>query len=1129
MDTAVATKIAQRFINLPLEKRRQYLQKMLEEGVSPANLPIPLVRDDTTVVPLSFAQERQWFLWQMEPQGTAYNIGVSLRLHGPLNLQALQGSFDALLARHESLRTTFTHDSRDGGPRQQIAPQLTVAIECREHGVGDEQAQIQAFVEAHREQPFDLQHGPVLRVALLRLAAEDHVLSLVVHHIAADGWSLKVMVDELLQGYSACCQGHAVAVRPLPIQYADYAIWQRRWMEAGERERQLAYWQAQLGGQQPVLELPTDRPRPGLMSYRGARHDFSLPAELCQRLQDLARHEGVTLFVLLLAAFQALLQRYSGQQDIRVGVPIANRNRVETEGLIGFFVNTQVLRAQIEPQQTFRALLQQARQAASDAQAHQELPFEQLVEALQPGRSLSHSPLFQVMFNHQRQGNGQQAASDTALRIEALPGETRTAPFDLTLETFEAPGQIGASFNYATDLFDATTIARMAGHWLQLLDGIVADAGQRIAALPLLSDRELDVIGQAWNDTAVPVADACIQHLIEQRAHATPHAPAVQFEDQTLSYQQLNEHANRLAWRLIEGGVGPDVKVGVALERSPQMLVALLAVLKAGGAYVPLDPHYPDERLAYMMEDSGIRLLLTQPSLQARLPIPATVQCLLLAPEHPLGSGCNVAAYSVHNPQPHLSAEHLAYMIYTSGSTGRPKGVMVPHGALVNFIASMAKAPGLATGDRLLSLTTFSFDIFGLELYLPLVQGACVVLAGPDTAQDPQRVLELVAQQSVTVLQATPSTWRMLLDSGRGEVLAGCTKLCGGEALSDDLAQRLLALGGPLWNLYGPTETTIWSALHRLQPARPQALLGRPLDNTRLYLLGEDLAPVPVGVAGELLIGGAGLARGYYQRPGLTAERFVPDPFAGNGERLYRTGDLARYRAEGVVEYLGRIDQQVKMRGYRIELGEIEAQLARHPAIREAAVVARPGPGGQQLVAYLVPQDVAVVDDAQTREALGEALKRQLRSVLPEYMVPTWTTFVATFPHTPNGKLDRNRLPAPDLSVARVAYLAPQSELQQQVAQIWQEVLHVDQVGLADNFFDLGGHSLLATQVTVRLREQLKLETAVKALFTTHDLQTYCAEIAGAQPHTQAVNDALAKSLEALKRLSAEDLENLIS
>ncbi|NWE18993.1 non-ribosomal peptide synthetase, partial [Pseudomonas sp. P7548] len=1019
--------------------------------------PLVVVERDQPLA-LSFAQERQWFLWQLDPASAAYHVPTALHVRGPLDTAALAHSLEALIQRHEPLRTTFVEQGEQ--TLQVIHPSLPVLIEHQQV----EASAIEQSVSEEILRPFDLRSGPLMRVKLLEVESDHHVLVITQHHIISDGWSLQVMVDEWMTLY----QGRA-QLPALPIQYADYAQWQRDWMAAGEKQRQLDYWRARLGSEHAVLELPLDHPRPAVQSQRGARRKIHLDATLVASLKALAQRQDVTLFVLLLASFQTVLHRYSGQSEIRVGVPIANRNRLETERLIGFFVNTQVLQADVHGQMTFEQLLGQIKQRALEAQAHQDLPFEQLVEALQPERSLSHNPLFQVMFNHQDNLRTAPLALP-GLHLQPVDWAGHTTQFDLNLETEESADGLWASLTYATDLFETATAQRLAEHWQNLLRAVVQDAAQALDELPMLSAGQWQQVVHDWNDSPVEFpSERCVHELFEARALAHPDAIALHFEGEHLSYAELNRRANRLAHRLIAAGVGPDVLVAVHVERSLEMVVGLLATLKAGGAYVPLDPQFPAERLAFMLDDSRARVLLTQPHLIGRLAQPDGLQVLLV----------NDAEGDAHNPQVAVTPQHLAYVIYTSGSTGQPKGVMVRHEALCSFTHGMAQTLHIGAEARVLSLTTFSFDIFALELYVPLSVGATVLLSGQAMALDPDAILDRVQAQSASVLQATPSTWRMLLDSPRASLLRGIQCLCGGEALPADLAQRLLDLQGPVWNLYGPTETTIWSAAHRLLEAQP--FIGRPIANTSLFILNAGLTPCPQGAAGELLIGGVGLARGYHARPALTAERFVPNPFGAPGERLYRTGDLARYRADGVVEYIGRVDHQVKVRGFRIELGEIEASLREQPGVREAVVLA----DNDHLIAYLV---TATPEEPH-------AYKAALRERLPDYMVPAHWVFLDSLPLTPNGKLDRKALPKADATVLLKGYVAPVTLREQQVAAIWAEVLDVPQVGLDDHFFELGGHSLLATRVISRVRQALALDVALKALFEHPALGDFVAAL----------------------------------
>uniref|UniRef100_UPI00313D0246 amino acid adenylation domain-containing protein n=1 Tax=Pseudomonas sp. TH32 TaxID=2796397 RepID=UPI00313D0246 len=1019
---------------------------------------VPVERNQP--LPLSYAQERQWFLWQLDPHSAAYHLPAALRLKGKLDVAALEQAFNQLIARHEALRTTFVVDNEQ--PRQVIGAQAPRPLVVETLNGTPDDATIKAFVEHETRQLFDLQQGPLLRVRLLRLANDEHVLVLTQHHIVSDGWSVQLMVEELLTLYSAAQAGQPHSLAPLPIQYADYAVWQRQWMQAGERERQLAYWTSQLAGANSVLELPTDRPRPAEQSYRGAHLPLTLAPGLGDAVQQLAHSLGITPFMLLLASFQILLHRYSGQHDIRVGVPIANRNRVETEGLIGFFVNTQIMKSEFSAQLRVEDLLQQVKQHALDAQAHQDLPFEQLVEALQPERSLSHNPLFQVMFNHQsadKRSATEGQSLPSALQVEGLDWEGNTSQFDLTLSTIESAEGLGATLTYATDLFNAATIERLGRHWQQLLQSLLEKPHQRVADLPMLDRAEQQQIVSAWNNTRTQYPlDHSVQQLIEAQVAATPEVPALVFGEHQLSYRQLNQHANQLAHKLIELGVGPDGLVGIATERSLEMVIGLLAVLKAGGAYVPLDPEYPQDRLSYMIEDSGIGLLLTQQHLLAQLPIPATLPTLAL-------DQLDVSGYAEVNPEVAVEGENLAYVIYTSGSTGKPKGAGNRHSALTNRLCWMQQAYALTDADTVLQKTPFSFDVSVWEFFWPLMTGARLAVAGPGDHRDPATLVSLIQRYQVSTLHFVPSMLQVfLLD----ENVARCTSLtrivCSGEALPVDAQQQVFAKlpNAGLFNLYGPTEAAIdvthWTCREEGKASVP---IGQPIANLTTYILDAELQPVPAGVIGELYLGGEGLARGYHRRPALTAERFMTSPF-GDGQRLYRTGDLASYRTDGVIEYRGRIDHQVKIRGLRIELGEIETRLMELDCVREAVVIAADG----QLVAYAVPTE------ARDAGELRSEIRQRLGEHLPDYMVPAQLIFLDQLPLSPNGKLDRKALPKPDASLLQKAYVAPQSPLEQQIAAIWQDVLKLERVGLSDNFFELGGDSIISIQVVSRARQQ---------------------------------------------------------
>ncbi|MEI0713916.1 pyoverdine non-ribosomal peptide synthetase PvdD, partial [Pseudomonas aeruginosa] len=1054
---------------------------------------IPLA-DRQQPLALSFAQERQWFLWQLEPESAAYHIPSALRLRGRLDVDALQRSFDSLVARHETLRTRFRLEG--GRSYQQVQPAVSVSIEREPFGEEGLIERIQAIVV----QPFDLERGPLLRVNLLQLAEDDHVLVLVQHHIVSDGWSMQVMVEELVQLYAAYSQGLDVVLPALPIQYADYALWQRSWMEAGEKERQLAYWTGLLGGEQPVLELPFDRPRPARQSHRGAQLGFELPRELVEAVRALAQREGASSFMLLLASFQALLYRYSGQADIRVGVPIANRNRVETERLIGFFVNTQVLKADLDGRMGFDELLAQARQRALEAQAHQDLPFEQLVEALQPERNASHNPLFQVLFNHQseiRSVTPEVQLED--LRLEGLAWDGQTAQFDLTLDIQEDENGIWASFDYAADLFDASTVERLAGHWRNLLRGIVANPRQRLGELPLLDAPERRQTLSEWNPAQREYAvQGTLQQRFEEQARQRPQAVALILDEQRLSYGELNARANRLAHCLIARGVGADVPVGLALERSLDMLVGLLAILKAGGAYLPLDPAAPEERLAHILDDSGVRLLLTQGHLLEHLPRQAGVEVLAI-------DGLVLDGYAESDPLTTLSADNLAYVIYTSGSTGKPKGTLLTHRNALRLFSATEAWFGFDERDVWTLFHSYAFDFSVWEIFGALLYGGRLVIVPQWVSRSPEDFYRLLCREGVTVLNQTPSAFKQLMAMACSADMATQQPalryvIFGGEAL--DLQslrpwfQRFGDRQPQLVNMYGITETTVHVTYRPVSEADLEGGLVSPIGGTipdlSWYILDRDLNPVPRGAVGELYIGRAGLARGYLRRPGLSATRFVPNPFPGGaGERLYRTGDLARFQADGNIEYIGRIDHQVKVRGFRIELGEIEAALAGLAGVRDAVVLAHDGVGGTQLVGYVV------ADSAEDAERLRESLRESLKRHLPDYMVPAHLMLLERMPLTVNGKLDRQALPQPDASLSQQAYRAPGSELEQRIAAIWAEILGVERVGLDDNFFELGGHSLLLLMLKERIGDTCQATLSISQLMTHASVAEQAACIEG--------------------------------
>ncbi|MCO7713834.1 non-ribosomal peptide synthase/polyketide synthase [Pseudomonas aeruginosa] len=1077
MNAEDSLKLARRFIELPVEKRRVFLETLRGEGIDFSLFPIPAGVSSAERDRLSYAQQRMWFLWHLEPQSGAYNLPSAVRLNGPLDRQALERAFASLVQRHETLRTVFPRGADDSLAQAPLQRPLEVAFEdCSGLPEAEQEARLREEAQRESLQPFDLCEGPLLRVRLIRLGEERHVLLLTLHHIVSDGWSMNVLIEEFSRFYSAYATGAEPGLSALPIQYADYALWQRSWLEAGEQERQLEYWRGKLGERHPVLELPTDHPRPAVPSYRGSRYEFSIEPALAEALRGTARRQGLTLFMLLLGGFNILLQRYSGQTDLRVGVPIANRNRAEVEGLIGLFVNTQVLRSVFDGRTSVATLLAGLKDTVLGAQAHQDLPFERLVEAFKVERSLSHSPLFQVMYNHQPLVADIEALDSVAgLSFGQLDWKSRTTQFDLSLDTYEKGGRLYAALTYATDLFEARTVERMARHWQNLLRGMLENPQASVDSLPMLDAEERYQLLEGWNATAAEYPlQRGVHRLFEEQVERTPTAPALAFGEERLDYAELNRRANRLAHALTERGVGADRLVGVAMERSIEMVVALMAILKAGGAYVPVDPEYPEERQAYMLEDSGVELLLSQSHL--KLPLAQGVQRIDLDQ-----ADAWLENHAENNPGIELNGENLAYVIYTSGSTGKPKGAGNRHSALSNRLCWMQQAYGLGVGDTVLQKTPFSFDVSVWEFFWPLMSGARLVVAAPGDHRDPAKLVALINREGVDTLHFVPSMLQAFLQD---EDVASCTSLkrivCSGEALPADAQQQVFAKlpQAGLYNLYGPTEAAIdvthWTCVEEGKDAVP---IGRPIANLACYILDGNLEPVPVGVLGELYLAGQGLARGYHQRPGLTAERFVASPFVA-GERMYRTGDLARYRADGVIEYSGRIDHQVKLRGLRIELGEIEARLLEHPWVREAAVLAV---GGRQLVGYVVLES----EGGDWREALAA----HLAASLPEYMVPAQWLALERMPLSPNGKLDRKALPAPEVSVAQAGYSAPRNAVERTLAEIWQDLLGVERVGLDDNFFSLGGDSIVSIQVVSRAR-QAGLQLSPRDLFQHQNIRS---------------------------------------
>src|SRR5579859_5531527 len=1048
--------------------------------------------------PLSDNQQGVWFLCQFAPESSIYNVSFAARIRAELDLPAFRRAFQALVDRHPSLRTTFAVQS--GKPVQQIHEHQPVHFEEIDASTWlEEELQNRLVEETQRR--FDLERGPVMRVSLLTRSAQEHILLLLIHHIVVDFWSLAVILNDLGMFYPAEKAGRPAALPSLDLQYTDFVRWQAEMLASPAGERLWDYWKKQLAGPLPVLNLPTDRPRPPIQMFRGAQHDFTLNEELARRLRALARAEGATLYMVLLAAFELMLYHHSDQEDILVASPMVGRSRAEFEGLVGFFANPVVLRANLSGNPTFRAFLGQVRQTVLGALEHQDYPTLRLVQRLRPPRDLSRSPLCQTMFVLDKphrlieQAGSTFARGETGLRMdlgglvmESIPLERRAATLDLVMLIIETTGSLSASIRFNTDLFDAATIARMAGHFHTLLESVLRDPSAAIGDLEILTDAERQQLLVEFNDAQTEYPkDKCVHQLFEEQVQRTPDNVAVVFEDQQLTYSQLNARANQLAHYLQTLGVGPEVPVAICMEHCPEMVVGVLGILKAGGAYLPLDPLYPKERLAFMLQDAHAPVVLTRERWLESLPdYGGRVVCL--------DSGWEaISGESEKNPLSGATARNLAYVMYTSGSTGQPKGVMCEHGGLVNYLCWVNEGP---LGDPGLSVpltTKLTFDMCLKQLFPPLLRGGEVWILPEEVLAEPAKLLSALATRTKVGLNCVPSLWTAILHAIQpGQAAPPVESLTylffGGEPLSKELVARSLSALPHLqiWNIYGPTEATANASAAKIISGG-EVTIGRPIANAQIYILNSSLHPVPIGVTGELHIGGAGVARGYLNRPELTAERFIPDPFSAvPGARMYKTGDLARYRPDGNIEFLGRADHQVKIRGFRIELGEIEAALGQHPSVREAVVIAREdAPGDPSTSLRIEKRLVAYVVTEREPPPTTTDLRNFLKEKLPEYMVPSAFVLLDALPLTLNGKIDRRALPSPDRSRPELdkAFMAPRTPTEELLAEIWGKLLGIERVGIHDNFFDLGGHSLLATQLVSRVREAFQVEIPLRRLF----------------------------------------------
>lgn len=1023
--------------------------------------------------PATASQQEIWLSVQMgQGANCAYNESSTVSLSGTLDFTLLDAALQQLIQRHEALRTTFTAD----GQTMCIADELRIdhpLVDLSHLSATEQQERLQTLQQQVVTEPFDLEQGPLFRAQTLKFSPQDHRLILTAHHIICDGWSWGVLLPELGQVYTGLVTGTEPELDEV-AQLSDYSFNLEAEADSTETAETLEYWRSLYAENIPVLDFPTDRPRPPLRSFASQREDWDLPAELVTALKQLGAQRHCSFMTTLLSAFEIFLHRVTGQTDIPLGIFAAGQAAVGDFCLVGHCVNTLPLRTQVAPQISFSDYLRTRNSQILDAYDHQQFTFGDLVQTLSMSRDPSRIPLIPIIFNID-QGLPPDQMPFEGLTIAQATNPRAYENFEMFINATELQGVVTLECQYSTALFDADTIRQRLAEFQTLLEGMIANPEQAIGALSLLPQAELAQL-QLWNRTAADFPrDRCIHHLVEAQAVQTPDAIAVRFGNEQLTYAALNHKANQLAGYLQSQGVQTEQLVGLCCDRGLEMMIGLLGILKAGATYVPIDPAYPPDRITWVLEDAQISLLLTQSHLQSELPATSAKMVRLDADWDAIAAAHSGDANITNN----ATATNLAYVIYTSGSTGKPKGVQLQHQSVVNFLTTMREKPGLVAGDVLLAVTTLSFDIAVLELFLPLTVGATVLLASRDEARDGNALLQILETAGVTAMQATPTTWSMLLATG-WQGSPQLKVLSGGEALPQALAAQLTLKVKELWNMYGPTETTIWSAVSKITADTETIAIGQPIANTQLYVLDANLQQLPIGVPGELYIGGSGLARGYLNRPDLTAERFVTNPLIP-GERIYRTGDLARWRADGQVECLGRVDYQVKVRGFRIELGEIEAVLTQHPDVKEAVVIVREDqPGEKVLCGYFVPN--AGIDPKQY-DRLPD-VREFLRSQLPDYMVPTQFMVLDALPLTPNGKVDRRALPQPDIASQIVRnYVAPRTEVERQIADIWAEVLNLEQVGIHDNFFDLGGYSLLAVQIVARLRQGLNVEILLPQLF----------------------------------------------
>jgi amino acid adenylation domain-containing protein len=1019
--------------------------------------------------PASAAQKQFWLIHQLHPESSAYNLTWLFRIKGRLNQDALEKTINKIVTCHEVYRTTFF--SENGELYQHVADKSQISIQVSDFSSlsGNQQkVTVKQFIDEAICRPFNLTNGPLLRVVLIHLAGNENIILIIMHHIITDLRSQDLFSKEFSTLYNGWSVNKPDDLNEPDHKYSDYVYWQKEWLLGDECNKMIANWEKELKDKDEYLNLPIDRRRSNVQNLKGAFCPLSFSRKFTKDLQEFSSLRNVNNYLTLLSAYLVLLFRYSNQNDITIGVPLTNRRQEAHKNIQGSFVNILPLSFNVSSDMSFNEIIKLVRTKMLFAHRNQEAPYELLVRELQPKRDLSYNPLFQVGFTFEHP----MELDLHKLEVKSEKIHNQGAQLDIFFTFFERSGEIHGYIEYNTDLFEPDTITRLADHYKTFLKKITLDSSTAIASIPILSESEYQQNLMEWNNTQKSLPEPFFHKLFEKQVEKTPDSVAVVYKEKSLTYREINERANQLANHLLKLGAKPELLIGVFIERSMEMMIALLGILKAGAAYVPLDPDFPVERLAYMLDASDINILITLSDLLD--PFPGdNINKIYLDRDWP-----HIKKQPVLNPSCELTPDNLAYVIFTSGSTGKPKGVQIPHEALVNFLISMREKPGLTQSDIMVAITTLSFDISGLELFLPLIVGAKIVIASRDTAANGEELLQLINMSNATIMQATPTTWYLLLAAGwHGN--KDFKILCGGEAMPQDLALKLTQCSANVWNMYGPTETTIWSTCYQITDGNKPVLIGKAIDNTQIYIVNNNLQHNPVGIAGEMLIGGTGVSRGYLNRPELTKERFIPDHFSGkSGNLLYRTGDLACYLPDGNIKIFSRLDNQIKLRGYRIELGEIETILAKHPSVDTAVVIVREDDiNDKRLVAYVTIRNGFDYN--------LEELRQHLKTLLPQYMIPSIFVRLTEIPLTLNGKIDRKNLPRTEQKRSDLSqnYIQPKSETEQLLSGLWNEVLKIDRVGINDNFFDLGGNSLLCVQLVERIKSKTDINIPIVKLF----------------------------------------------